>query len=115
MDYEIKMIISTKKRVAYALGLGLTSFIYVFTVVILVNGFLSNWTFSDRGIILEIIGFIMFLSPLRDKLSKGIDRTFRDKVYELNEISRILSIIAIGIVIIGLTYQLSMIPDVVTR
>jgi len=81
--------------------------IYFFMIYVFFSSFLSFLIVNpnDRGIILEIFGFLLFLSPIRNKIASGLSWAYEDWAKE--SISKIIEIISILTIIAGLLLQFS--------
>lgn len=94
-----------KKRIARVVGIGGIAGIYFFMIYITFSSFLSYLTISlnDRGIILEIFGFILFLSPIRLRIASGLSSVYEN--WKKETISLVIEIISILTIISGLLLQ----------
>ena len=101
---------STKKRIARTLGVGMPAVLYTALLVAMVRVATqaadSSLTASDSGIILEIIGFILFLSVIRTRLSKTLGEVYPE--WGEKTIRQIIELFSILTIIAGLILQLSL-------
>ncbi len=96
-----------KYNIAYAIGLGFIGCFILLSIWTVLDRSLENLIHNDKGIILEMIGFVVYLSPIRVKLSK-IFATYSEH-WKSDDWKDLISIVAIGMVIIGLYFQFSFI------
>lgn len=84
--------------------------LYILGTVVIINSVFNDYSLSDRGIILEITGFVLFLSPIRTKLAQ-FQSLANDNIPDIEFFKRNWLIVGIIVVLIGLIFQLSFIPD----
>ena len=100
----------TKKKLARISSALIFAFLYILGTVVIVNSAFNDYNLSDRGIILEITGFVLFLGPIRTKLAQ-FQSYVNDDIPDTEFFKRNWLIVAIIVILIGLIFQLSFIPD----
>lgn len=100
----------TKKKLARIASALIYAGLYILGAVVIINFAFNDYSLSDRGIILEITGFMLFLNPIRTKLAQ-FQSLANDNIPDIEFFKRNWLIVAIIVVLIGLIFQLSFIPD----
>jgi len=84
--------------------------IYIVGAFVIINSAFANYDMSDRGILMEIAGFILFLGPIRTKIAQ-FQSLANDDIPDVEFFKRNWLIVAVIMIFIGLMFQLSFIPD----